>query len=203
MMDEKADSVKELLRRIAGGDEEAFAALHQYYWNEIYSLALAFLKSPDAVEDVLQEVFVKLWLKRTSLTAIQDFTPYLMVMVRNEIISEMRRNTVRQQRMEQYLADSGALVQVPRMPTGETAILISTALARLPAKQQQIFILSREEGLSHEIIAQKTGVSKKTVSNTITIVLNHLRTFLRHQGHLSWIWGVMLLQVFNIIFKKI
>ncbi|MGX5817661.1 RNA polymerase sigma factor [Chitinophaga lutea] len=200
MSEELLMGERALLEKTAGGDQAAFATLHAHYWNDIYSLALSFLKSPDAAEDIIQEVFLKLWLRRESLPALREFRPYLMVMVRNEIISAMRKDAVRQKRHDRFLDDCGPLhTGDPGVPASETAKLICAALDQLPEKQRQIFNLSREEGLNHDMIAARTGLSPKTVSNTITIVLNHLRTFLRKQGAGFWLVAAGLLMA---ILKK-
>lgn len=191
MNDEVSSNISALLARVALGDQTAFAELHRYYWHEIFTLALSFLKSPELAEDILQEVFVKLWLKREDLPSIEDFTPYLMVMVRNEVISFLRRNTVQEKLKRLYWENNAGENTIPDLSSGDTAVLIAAALARLPEKQQYVFNLSREKGLSHEQIAKETGLSPKTVSNTITIVLNHLRIFLHRKGYLGWICYVL------------
>ncbi|SHM03829.1 RNA polymerase sigma-70 factor, ECF subfamily [Chitinophaga jiangningensis] len=190
-------SISELLVRTADGDETAFAQIHQHYWNEVYALALAFLKSPALAEDIIQEVFIKLWLKRTQLTEIQEFTPYLMVMVRNEIISHLRKAATRQKQLEQYSNGSLSLQELPAASITETTAVINSALASLPPKQQQIFAMSREQGLSHEAIAAQTGLSKKTVANTITIALNAIRTYLHRNGYLYWTGIPLLIKAFQ------
>jgi RNA polymerase sigma-70 factor (ECF subfamily) len=186
---------QELLNRIAAGDQEAFAALHHQYWDECYGLALAFLKSPDQAEDVVQDVFMKLWVKRSSLPAINDFTPYFMVMVRNEIINYLRQLAQRQKKHAQYVSDNSVnLQQFFAVSDEDTAAVIRKALGELTDRQQQIFSLSRDAGFSHEEIAEQLGLSKKTVSNTITQVLNHLRITLYQHGLMAWLAWVVLKQ---------
>lgn len=186
---------QELLSRIAQGDQEAFAALHHQYWSEVYGLALAFLKSGDQAEDVVQEVFLKLWIKRETLPSINDFTPYFMVMVRNEIISFLRQLAQRQKKHAQYISENNFnLQQLFPLSDSDTAAIIKNALNELTERQRHIFLLSRNEGLSHDQIALQLGLSKKTVSNTITQVLNHLRTTLHQHGLMAWLAWVVLKQ---------
>ena len=189
--------------RIADGDEEAFRILHHQYWNEAYSLALAFLKSPQIAEDVVQNVFIKLWLKRASLPAIEKFRSFFLVMVRNEIISLMRKI----KKQERDFITFSRLIPVAeshdhRIILGETEMFVKEALAQLTEQQQHIFKLSREEGLNHVEIASLLGLSRKTVSNTITIVLAHIRRYLFRQGvlliGLFFLFGLL----FNLIIKK-
>ncbi|MGN6416484.1 MAG: RNA polymerase sigma factor [Pseudobacter sp.] len=182
-----------LLLRIAEGQQDAFAELHGRYWNEVYSLALAFLKNPHQAEDLVQEVFLKLWVKRDQLPSIKDFTPYFMVMVRNEIIDAVRRMARQQKKHAQYISN---LIEYPQQPLplsdADTAARIRKALAELTERQLLIFSLSRDEGLSHEAIAERLGISKKTVSNTITQVLNHLRTSLSSRGLMALLMVMMI-----------
>jgi RNA polymerase sigma-70 factor (ECF subfamily) len=177
---------RELLEGIAAGDQQAFAQLYRHYWNEIYHLALSFLKSPAQAEDTIQEVFVKLWHKRETLPALQDFRPYFMVMVRNEIINTLRRNHrhLLIQGMEPVIIPTEGSPQEALMNSKEATALVKEALSSLPVRQQQIFNLSREQGLTHEQIAQQMQMSKKTVANLITLTLNHIREHLSREGYL-------------------
>lgn len=182
---------RELLQRIAEGDESAFKLLHHRYWNEIYSLALAFVKSPEWAEDVLQEVFIKLWLKKETLPGIERFEPFLFVMVRNELISALRKYKKRERDVADYIhAGVSTEVKENTVELSETGRLVQDALKELTPQQQLIFKLSREDGLNHDMIAQQLELSKKTVSNTITIVLSHIRTYLYKKGNLiiSILW---------------
>ncbi|NLR63327.1 sigma-70 family RNA polymerase sigma factor [Chitinophaga varians] len=178
---------KEFLNAIAGGDELAYAQLYRHYWNEVYSLALSFLKSPALAEDTIQEVFVKLWLKKENIPEWKDFRAYFMTMVRHEII-----NTMRQGRRQMLIRDLGPGEDVAApspqealLQHKEAAGLIQTALNGLSAKQREAFLLSRTNGLSHDQIAAHMQLSKKTVANLITLALNHIRDFLNQQGYLT------------------
>ena len=174
----------EVIRRLATGDEKAFEYLYRCYWDELYSLALSFLKSPSLAEDTLQEVFIKLWLKRETISAVKEFKPYFMAMVRYEII-----NTLRKKKLYVLIQDSEEVVVAGdchlknSFSDKEMSCLIREALDKLPDKQQLIFLLSREQGLTHEHIAQQLNISKKTIANIITLVLNHIREYLSKRGY--------------------
>ena len=88
IVDERA-----LLLRIAGGDKVAFKRMYDHYWDDLYALALPFLKSTEAAQDTVQEVFLKVWVRRASLPAIEDFHAYIFVMLRNEMIGALRKST--------------------------------------------------------------------------------------------------------------
>ncbi|MBO9732108.1 MAG: RNA polymerase sigma-70 factor [Chitinophaga sp.] len=186
MSDISSYNEKEFLDAIAGGDEQAYAQLYRHYWNEVYSLALSFLKSPALAEDTLQEVFVKLWLKRESIHEWKDFRAYFMTMVRHEIINTMRQGK-RQLLIRDLHAGVDAVEAAPPealLHSKETIALLQNAVNTLPVKQREVFLLSRTNGLTHDQIAAQMQLSKKTVANLITLALNQIREYLNQQGYL-------------------
>ena len=167
---------KSLLSRIAAGEEAAFKELHDLYWNDVYSLALAFTKSAQAAEDLVQEVFIKLWMKRQELGHVENFSAFFSVMVRNQVISALRKSKKQEKDLQAFFKTTHLFEQHQHTSeVNEVSRLITTMLSRLPDQQQRIFKLSREEGLNHDDIAAQLNLSKKTVSNTITIVLAQIR----------------------------
>lgn len=175
---------KELLQKISEADEHAFKQLHNYYYDRVYYAALGFLKSHDLALDTLQDVFFNLWKKREILPAIENFRAFLMVMVRNELINALQRNTRRSQLNKSHSRQlpQDFMLSAELLEYKELESLIVRAIASLPLQQQTIYRLTREEGLSHADVAQRLGLSTKTVANNITIILNHLRVYLLNQG---------------------
>lgn len=186
-------SEKELLLQIVEGDENAFIQLHDHYYENVYYAALSFLKSHDKALDCLQNIFFNLWKKRAMLARVENIRAFLMTMVRNELIntlqSQARRNQVYQDYGRQLPAD---FMNGPgQLEYKELETLISQAVASLTPKQQEIYRLTREEGLSHQAVAEKLGLSAKTIANTITGILNYLRTYLSAHGKAGYIWLVL------------
>ncbi|RZS68957.1 RNA polymerase sigma-70 factor (ECF subfamily) [Pseudobacter ginsenosidimutans] len=165
-----------LLSLIAAGDEAAFRELHDLYWNEVYSLAIAFTKSPQVAEDMVQEVFIRLWMKRDALGHVENFNAFFRIMVRNQLISALRKNKKQEKDLQAFINTANPVELHSIAPEVKEAIsLVSKTISKLPDRQQQIFRMSREEGLSHDDIAARLNLSKKTVSNTITIILALIR----------------------------
>lgn len=169
--------MEQIAIRIAEGDKIAFKLLYDQYWQQLYAVALQWLKSTWKAQDVVQEVFYKIWQRREKITEIRDLKAYLVVMARNEIFSSLKSPSALQisvERIPDILADnSPSPDQTLRLKHAEASIL--EAVQNLPPRQQQIFKLTRMEGLSHEEIAQRLGVSKETVSNHATRALLNLR----------------------------
>ena len=82
---------KLLLLQIAEGNEKAFAVLVERKWNNIYLQALTYLKSAQAAQDMVQEVFIRIWQNRKKLPAIESFVSFVFILARNEIISALRK----------------------------------------------------------------------------------------------------------------
>lgn len=184
---------KELISLIATGDEYAFRELHSLYWNEVYSLAIAFTKSPQAAEDIVQEVFLKLWVKRHALDHIANFRAYFMIMVRNELISALRKIKKQEKDLQVFIKTAvPADIHPHHGDISAASELVKETLQQLPIRQQQIFRMSREDGMDHNAIADQLNLSKKTVSNTITIVLAHIRKQLHKYDLLIIILAAMI-----------
>src|SRR6478735_11143470 len=82
---------KELLALIAKGDEIAFSKLFFQFKDRIYSIAFKLTKSTIAAEEIVQEVFLKIWLKRASLTEIENFSAYLFIIARNDVYKGLKQ----------------------------------------------------------------------------------------------------------------
>jgi RNA polymerase sigma-70 factor (ECF subfamily) len=176
---------KELLTRVAGGDRGAFKQLYDLYWDDIYYIALSFLKSPEWSQDVIQDIFIKIWQKRATLPAVEQFKSYLFIIARNELISALRQkmradghnDQYRQHLPEQFLAPDQSFA------VKELETQIGQAVQQLPEQQKRIFLMTRNDGLSHDEIAQQLGLARKTVANNITKALNHIRDYLLAHGN--------------------
>ena len=180
---------KELLLRVAEGDEKAFILLHDHYFDKVYYAGLSFLKSPDLAMDTLQDIFFNLWRKREMLRTVENFAAFLMVMVRNELINALQRNTRREQVYKEYSLQlpTNFMSSDEQLEYKQLELLIKKAIEALSPQQQLIYRLTREEGLSHAAIAERLGLSAKTIANTITLILNHLRVYLSTHGK-EYIW---------------
>jgi RNA polymerase sigma-70 factor (family 1) len=170
---------KELLSRLADGDQGALTSIYQQYWQPLFISAYNIIKDKNACEDIVQEIFIQLWLKRESLQIRESLKSYLHAATRYQVFRHIRNMPVKQELFEQL---------DERLTTSSTdqALLqkdlhqqINKVVADLPDKCQQIYRLSREEYLSHKEIAERLGISTKTVENQLTIALRRLRISLQ------------------------
>ncbi len=184
----------ELLLMVSAGDEKAFRQIYEQYWNRIYTMALLYFKSPVAAQDMVQEVFLKVWVNRSELPAIASFGAWLRIIARNFLISSLRKKTT------QYvwgMEDNGTVPDQAssadeQLVMKETAGLIRRAIEQLPPQQQKIYRMSREEGLKLTEVAAALDLSHNTVREHMSKALKNIRLYLIR--HLEI--GVILFQFF-------
>jgi RNA polymerase sigma-70 factor (family 1) len=177
---------KELLQQVSEGDEQAFGALFHHHWDHIYTVAVSITRSAALSEDLVQDIFLKIWLNRTQLTSIEHFDNYLFIIARNAIYTSLRQNGVRESFLK-GLRDSSentSATTADRTPeeellAKESKELIHEAFLRLSPQQQAVYRLSREGGLKYEEIAEQLGIAKSTVRNHMVKALQTIREHLR------------------------
>lgn len=172
-----------LLQQVAEGDHDAFRQLFDEYWDNIYGVAFTLTKSREMARDMVQEIFVKIWLVREELAAKDSFRNFLFIVARNHIFSELRKKS-RQEHFSQYLQDyfneSPFQADHPTLYK-ESAFLLQEAIARLPEQQRQVYQLSREQGWNQEQIALHLQISKSTIKTHMSRALTAIRQYL--EGH--------------------
>lgn len=175
---------KELLLRIAAGDEQAFQLFFSQYWKKIYSIALLYAKVPEVAEDATQEVFIQIWNKRAGLTAISALDNYLFTTAKHIVFNSMRKRIFSGESdsyLAEYFADNSA-TPADQLELKEINRLLEEGIIRLTPQQQKVFRLSRVRKLSHAEIAAELGLSKRTVKNYMISALLALRNYLSNQS---------------------
>jgi len=174
---------KELLLHIAGGNGAAFRTVFNNYWDQVYSTAYMFTKSPEIAEDITQDVFAQIWVKRALLPEINRFEAFLYVTARNMIIDRLRKKVQTAEYgdyLKAYFAETD-YNPVQQVETKQFEQSIHHAISRLPAQQQQAFRLSRFNDLSHEEIAAQMGISRQSVKSYIVRAIVTLRKYLQEE----------------------
>ncbi|WP_164735467.1 RNA polymerase sigma factor [Pseudoflavitalea rhizosphaerae] len=165
---------------IALDDEEAYRLFFQRHFDRLFGVMLRYIgRRPDA-EDIVQSVFLKVWEKRKQLPQIAQPESWLFITARNEFVNRFRKLRTEQQYRD-YLSDMFAEeLDAPDhlLIIRQRDSLIRKALHGLPEKQQQAFLLSREEGLTYEKIAERMGVARTTVKEHISRAMKTLRDFM-------------------------
>jgi len=176
---------KEYFVRIAHGDELAFSEIFYHYTNRIHPFIKKITRSEEVTEEIVQDVFVSLWKSREKLMEIDNYAAYIFTIATNKTFNYLKSKA----RKEKHLNE---LTKVNKNFTNntqeaielhETRELVGQLVRQLPPQKKLIYQLTREEGLSHDEIAQQLHISKNTVKNHLVETLKFLRKNLqRSQG---------------------
>lgn len=197
MSSETANSIKEAFKRIAGGDSEAYTTIFMEYYDKVYSKALFICKVPATASDIAQQVFLKLWEQRHFLSKIENPEGWLLIMARNQVLDVMKHKKYSDkyfQYLQEIFAEEDASPE-QILISRQRKELINKSLQALTAKQREIYLLHRENGLTYQEIADNFYISKDTVKEHIAKAISRIRSFLiEHRDELTLII-VLLLQI--------
>ncbi len=176
-MEINAYNERELLLSLAQGNDHAFASVFHHYRHRIYGIALRLLGTTSQAEDVVQEVFLKMWLKRNELHEISHFKAYLFTVTRNHIFTSLKL-LAREQLMESELSTT----MIPDIRDAaiihkEYEQILQRAIAQLPPQQELIYKLSKEEGLKRNEIADRLQLSPETIKVHLANAMRNIRAF--------------------------
>ncbi|TDS14678.1 RNA polymerase sigma factor [Sphingobacterium paludis] len=171
---------KHLLYAIAKGDERAFEALYDTYFRQIYHFVLGYVKSPNLADDIVQEIFVKVWEKRETLASVELFKPYLYVMAKNQTLNQLRsisRSKASQQELLQHYVFSERSTE-NMIQNKEYQAFINNAFQQLSPAAQKVFSLCREAQMSYEDVAKEMGFSRHAVKKYMMQAMKTFRQLL-------------------------
>lgn len=179
----------DLLARLSAGDELALTDIYHHHWQSLFVSAFNILKDKAACEDILQELFLQVWLKRESLEISSSLGAYLHTATRYQVFKYIRKASHREhlfEKLDLRLAEPSAEKALQLKQLNEQ---IHAIVETLPEQCRIIYKLSREEYLSHKEIAERLNISTKTVENQLTIALRKLRVSLGDAALLAVLFG--------------
>lgn len=170
----------ELISGIKEGDESAFRIVFNLYSGKLFNFSYRFLKDKEPCHEVVQEVFLSLWLNRSKLDTQFPIAPYLYTITRRLTLNAIRQVANSQCAIEKMWLNT----QKVSNETEEVVLLddlerfAAGVLAQLPKQQQLVYRMSRHQDLTYEEIAQELNISRNTVKNHLVAALKTLRTHL-------------------------
>ena len=177
---QQLDNEKELLQQIAASGQEAFKILHDHYARHVYGLALRLMKSPEMAQDLTQEIFVKVWVKREQLSGIQQFRPWLNTISKNMALDYLRKKVAapaNEEYMLNFFSDLSPSAE-EKLALKQLEGAIREAVDQLSPQLKTAFTLSRFQGLTHMEIAQKMNISPTTSKSHLVRALAIIRKYL-------------------------
>lgn len=178
-MDIMRNPENNLIRSLKDGDKTALTSIYNAYWKPLFIASYGLLKNKELCEEIIQDVFIDIWNRRSEIEIKVSLQSYLYACVRYKVFSEYRKNKIIK---VELLEDLNTRFQYA---TPETKVMykelemhIATIVGNLPDRCQNVYKLSRNEHLTHKEIAEQLNISTKTVENHITNALKVLRASL-------------------------
>jgi RNA polymerase sigma-70 factor (ECF subfamily) len=172
-----------LFSRLASGDEEAFRQVFHHYNKLLQPFVVKLTRNQSVAEEVLQEVFLKVWAHRERLAEVENPRAYIIRIVSNESIDFLQRQA-KEQRLAKYIqktSQEGAPSPEQSFSYRETERRLQQAIERLPEACRQIYRMSREQYKRIPEIASELNLSNSTVKNQLVKALKSIRL---HLGNL-------------------
>lgn len=186
-----AHNEKELLQQLKQSDEHALAQLYKAHWQPLFLSAYNILKDKKACEDIVQEIFLHLWIRRQTLEVRESLKTYLSTAVRYQVFHHIRKQSKRQ-----FVPESEDMLLAENPDEGllckDLYGQVHQVVEELPERCRLIYRLSREEQLSHKEIANRLNISIKTVENQLTIALRRVRHYLEEYSIICMLWAFFL-----------
>jgi RNA polymerase sigma-70 factor, ECF subfamily len=162
-------------------DQGSFNRLFQEEFEGLVLFAIRYVKDCDAARDIVQEVFVNLWNKRAEIDRSRPYKTYLTTSVKNRSLNHLRDHKKFDTHLliQENLYPTPTTVQQHQIDIAQLQQQIDDAIAALPEKCREIFLLNRNEHLKYQEIADQLDISVKTVETQMSKALKHLRHHLK------------------------
>lgn len=182
-----SDSEKEILLRLSKGEETAFNQVYLAYSATVYNTAMIYVKDLYLAQEIVQQVFIRLWENRHRLPAVENFRNYLVVLSRNLIYDQLKAaaSETRQRRAFRDVQLSADLhMESPAAGHGARyEALWQSAVKQLPAQQRQVYLKIEEDKLSYEDVAKDMGLSRLTVKKHLELARKFIRMYVNSHLH--------------------
>ena len=166
--------------------EILFSDIFRQYEYKLYTLALRMTKSEQTASDIIQEVFLKLWERRSDISTIQNLEAWLYRLTENKVIDFLRKAAADQRLKEKIWTGLQQIINETELHVAakEYNQIIKKALDKLPPQRRLIYQLNKEEGLNYQQIADELHISRHTVKNQLFTAVQSMRRFLSKTGKL-------------------
>lgn len=172
---------RNLLRKLKLGDRSAFQVIFDAYSERLFHFAYSYLKDSNETEEIVQEVFLRLWEIRTEVDEEKSFKSFLYKMTVNRVFNHLKHQIVRQKYEEHLMSLDPSFSETPEeaLRRNELTDKVQEVLNKLPEQKRRIFILSRLKGYSNAEISEKLGLSVRTVENQVYRATKFLKEHLK------------------------
>ena len=173
----------ELISLLNESNEKAFNEVYRRYWQKLLAQAMYELKNETEAEECVQDIFIRIWKNRCSLSLEHKLSTYLYRAVKNQVINIHHRNYALRNKLEYYSVNQNNLFE----PSADSALIekeliaeLEAAIDALPSKCSSVYRLRRVENKTTEEIASQLGIAQKTVEGHMTRALKRLGDSFSH-----------------------
>ena len=178
-----------LVKELVTGNEKAFLSLFNAYRKEVYAYSLSILKSKALAEEIVQDVFLQIWMKRETLDSSRSLRPFLITITKNKTLDFLKK-AANDRKLREAVFYSRQKADNPTyriMREADLDAIKEEALALLSPRRKLIFKMSRYDGKSYEEIGRELGITTNTVKSHMRKALETLREFLLNNGDVALI----------------
>lgn len=173
-----------ILIRLQQGDEHAFLEIYDHYKKPIYAFILKFVKVPAHADDLLQDVFLKIWEIHSRIDTSLSFKAYLYRISRNLVYKFLKKTANNadelSEQMQHFIPDTDANAEV-KLQWKQYEENIRAAIDQLPPRRKEIFILCRQGKHTYDDVAMQLGISRNTVKEHMVLSMKSISSFLKLQ----------------------
>ncbi len=188
-MEKKTDVLNEqqLVVRLKNRDSQAFTVIYNLYAQKLYRYAVKFIKSPEIAEDVVHDIFVKLWDNVNELQIESSLQAYLYKIAQRQLLNIIKRSAVEVKIIDEIINNTTPYSQCTEdsLLYKETFSHTTDAINKLPSQRKLIFELGRNKGLSHKQIARQLNIADSTVNNQMVKALKSIKSHLLLKGSIG------------------
>ena len=173
---------KQLLDSIAEGDEHAFRILFTLWHQKLGGYVLGWTKSVPLAEEIVQDVFVKIWVRRKTLVEIQNFDKYLYILSRNQTFNALRHVARESLSFRKWLMQTEvnpASSNDPLQGNLDYDSLIEKAVDQLPGQQRKVHELKYKQGMKYQSIGKELGIAPETARKHMQTATKFITAYLR------------------------
>lgn len=189
----KENSNQHLVRLLQKGNVAAFDSLFEVYSSRLYAFAFKYLKNESDAEELVQEVFVKVWENRQNLKSELSFKSYLFTISLNYIRKHFNKKAIAIRYLESLQHDPAKADDQPMTGEDYDTVMqkINLIIDEMPPRRREIFIKSKIEGMSSKDIAAELGITSGTVDNHVSEAIQQLRLRLKNENIVSLLYLVL------------
>lgn len=170
-----------MLASLKKGNKAAFKTVFELYEKRLYYFIHSITKSDYATEEILQEVFIKIWTKKETIDIRLSFDAFIFTIAKNATFNYLRSIANQESLKKEYWKNLSFLNEETEntILLGEYEEIVNDILQQIPTQKRSVFVLSKQQGKSNEEIADLLGITQKTVKNHLWKTLQIIRTELK------------------------